>query len=242
MSATREATERPSRAERASRPERSARRSAPASLVGAALPQVNLLPESVRAGQRLREVRGWFGLAVLVSVLLVAGGWFAGTLVVSDAQGGLTAEQDRTSALLADKARYAAVTPVMTDLDRADRASLVASGGEVLWADYLGAVTAVLPENVSLQTFSTQLAGADGGVTTADPLVTPGIAAITFTGTASAAPDIASLIDSLNSVTGFADARVSVVQRNDQELYDVTASVQVTADALSGRLMGSGQG
>lgn len=205
------------------------------------LPRVNLLPEDVRAGQRLREVRGWFGLAVLLALVLVVAAWLFSMMVAGDARDDHLAEQQRTDGLLVEKKEFAAVVPVKTDLERTGKTVLLASGAEVLWADYLGAVTAVLPENVTLQTFVTQLADPTGGALSDDPLVTPGISAITFTGVANAAPDVASLIDSLNSITGFSDARVSVVQRNDQELYDVTASVQVTTDALSLRLMGEGQ-
>ncbi len=216
--------------------ERGARQKAVPTLLGQGLPQVNLLPENVRAVQRLREVRGWFGLAVLVALVLVVGGWLIGTLVVGAAQDELVAEQDRTGQLLAEKQQYAEVTPVLTEIQRMGAATVVASGGEVLWSDYVGAVAAVLPPEVALKTLVT---AADPSVEgEGDPLVTPGVVQLTFTGTSAAPVDVASLLDALDSVRGFDDPRVSVVQRNDESGYDVTGTVQVTEAAFSLRLMG----
>jgi Tfp pilus assembly protein PilN len=218
--------------------ERGSKQRPAATVLGRGLPQVNLLPESVRSVQRLREVRGWFGLAVLVAVVLVAGGWLVGMLVVNGAQDDLTAEQARTDALITEKGQYAEVTPVLAEVQRMGAAMVVASGGEVLWADYLGAVAGVLPPEVALKTVATASAGSDGA-SQVDPLVTPGVVQLTFTGESSSPVDVAALLDSLEGVRGFDDARVSVVQRNDASGYDVTGTVQVTTSAFSLRLMGA---
>jgi Tfp pilus assembly protein PilN len=203
-------------------------------VVAGALPQVNLLPESIRAVRRLRDARGWFGLAVLVSLVLVAVAWFGGTLLVGQAQDEKTAEEQRTTELLADKAQYAEVTPVLAEMQRVRAGLELASGVEVLWSDYTGAISAVLPEGMQLQTLSTQPVGdGEGAVLPADPLVTPGLYQLTFEARAADAPSAAAMIDQLNSVPGFSDSRVTVVDRQIEGYYSVVGTVQVTQAAAS---------
>jgi Tfp pilus assembly protein PilN len=216
--------------------QRTGKQAAEVTVLGRGLPQVNLLPDSVRAVQRLREVRGWFGLAVLVAIVLVVAAWLVGTLIVGNAQDDLTAEQARTDSLLTEKKSYAEVTPVLDDITRMGKATVLASSGEILWSDYLGAVSAVLPPDMSLQTLVTSADPASTGE--GDPLVTPGVVQLTFTGTSATPVDIAALLDAFDGVRGFDDPRVSVVKRNDASAYDVTGTVQVTTSAFSLRLMG----
>jgi len=217
----------------------SGKKAVPSLVTAGAMPQVNLLPESVRAVRRLRNARGWFGLAVLASVVLVVLGWFGGTMLVSEAQDAKTIEEQRTSDLLAQKAQFAEVTPIMNEVERVGRALFVASGSEVLWADYTGAIAAVLPEGVQLQTLSMQMVGTDdGSVLPTDPLVAPGLFQLTFEAHAATAPNAADLVDSFEDVPGFSDARVTVVDRVVEGDFAVTGTVQVTSAALSLRLTG----
>lgn len=203
------------------------------------LPQVNLLPESVRAVRRLREVRGWFGLAVLVALLVVLAAWFLAGLAVTGAEDDRAAEEQRTSTLLAEQAGYAEVTPVMHEAERLGAAMLLASGSEVDWSGYTDAIAAVLPDGVQLTTLAVQTVGADGsGGAPTDPLITPGVQQLTLSARATAAPPVADLVDALDAVPGLADARVSVLEREAEQDYLVTATVQVTTTARSARLMG----
>ncbi len=48
----------------------------------------------------------------------------------------------------------------------------------------------------------------DGGVAT-DPLVTPGVGSISFTGRADTMPDVAAWLDALNSIPGFSGATLT---------------------------------
>ncbi|MEV7971872.1 hypothetical protein [Cellulomonas sp. NPDC089187] len=208
------------------------------SVVGTGLPQINLLPESIRAVRRLRDARGWFGLAVLVCLVLVVLAYLGGTLLVGQAEDDRAAQEQRTAELLVSKGQYAEVTPVIAEVERQQRAILVGSGAEVEWAQYVGAVAAVLPAGMQVNSLAMAPIGLDdGAVMPSDPLVTPGLYQLTFEALAAAAPNAADLIDGLDAVPGFTDARVTVFDRaEDQPLYQVTGTVQVTAAALSGRL------
>jgi Tfp pilus assembly protein PilN len=199
-----------------------------------ALPQVNLLPDSIRAVRRLRNARGWFGLAVLISLVLVVLAFFGGTLLVGQAEDGKTAAEQRTAELLDQKAQYNAVTPVLADMKQVKAGLVLASAAEVLWADYNGAISAMLPEGMQLQTLSMQVVGTDDGtVMPSDPLVTPGLYQLTFEARATEAPVAATLLDSLATVPGFDDPRVTVVDHQAEGYFAVVGTVQVTHAAAS---------
>lgn len=198
------------------------------------LPQVNLLPENIRAVRRLREARGWFGLAVLVSIVLVVLAFVGGTVLVGQARDGKAEAEQRTSDLLAQKSQYSAVTPVLADMKLVKAGLVLASAPEVLWAEYNGAISAMLPEGMQLQTLSMQIVGTEeGAVMPSDPLVTPGLYQLTFEARASEAPVAADLLDALKGVPGFADPRVTVVDHQEEGYFSVVGTVQVTQAAAS---------
>jgi len=201
------------------------------------LPQVNLLPPEVAAGRRIKEVKGWLGLAVVGAIVLVVLGYAVAALDVGRANDARAFEQNRTSDLLSEKAKYVAVTPVLADLGLVKQAQVAAGAPEVLWQPYLNAITAVLPADATVSSLAvaTNDAKATGS---GDPLVTQGVATITLVGTTSSVPDTATWIKALDSVPGFADARVSVAKRDgdgDAAFYDVQSTVQVTPGAYSHR-------
>jgi Tfp pilus assembly protein PilN len=216
---------------------RNGRKAAAGSPLGVGLPQVNLLPPEVTASRRIKEVKGWLGLAVIAAVILVILGYGVSVLDAGRADGEQTHEQQRTSKLLAEKAKYVAVTPVLADLGLATQSVVAAGASEVLWQPYLGAIAAVLPKDATITTLA--VATNDASKTgSGDPLVTQGIATITLVGTTTTLPDTAAWITSLDGVPGFADADVSVAKRNgdgDAAYYDVQATVQVTPGAYSHR-------
>ncbi len=212
---------------------------------GPSLPQVNLLPPEVRADRRLRGARGWFGLAVVLAVLAVAAGWGYGWVRTGAAQDDIVAEQQRTTDLLKQKAQFSAVTPVLAELMRVDAAQKQGSSTEILWSDYLGAITAVLPPDVTVATLTVQAANPmEALAAPTDPLATPSIATIAFTGTATTVPDAAAWADALDAVPGFSSAWVGTVQRAGTDgaiYYDVTSTIQMDATALAKRSFGGEQ-
>ena len=202
-------------------------------------PQINLLPPEVKAGRRLKEIKGWLGLGVLGAVVVVGIGYFVATLEVSSAQDDLAKENDRTGTLISEKAKYAPVTPVLAELNRAQSAQAYGGALEVLWEPYLDAVTAVMPADATLETLVVASASPVDTAPNVDTSDTPDVATVTFSGVINTLPDTAAWIDALNGVPGFSDATLTTAQRaqdgNDDPTYEVTSSVNVDWTALSGR-------
>lgn len=204
---------------------------------GPPLPQVNLLPPEVRAGRQLRRAKLWMGVGVAATCLLVAGGYVLSAVGVVMAERELAAQQERTNDLLAEKALYAEVTPVVTELARVAAAQLAVSTTEVLWADYLGAVTAVLPADASVATIAVEVSN---GEPTDDPLVSPHFGRVTFTGYSTTTPDTIAWLEGLSTIPGFADPTLTVTQKtavDDVVLYEWTVRVHLSQDSFAGRFI-----
>ncbi|HEY3547413.1 MAG TPA: hypothetical protein VGK17_15175 [Propionicimonas sp.] len=208
--------------------------------VGAAsLPQVNLLPPEVRAARGLKVVKRVLALA-LVGVLILIGGVYALSLLQrTAAENELADAQRETKQLQAQEDKYAEVPAVRTALDTTKHAREFAMSTEVQWSGYLAAITAVLPPDASVETFT--LAGATPMALpelAASPLQAPSVGTLSFTGRTATVPDTAAWIDALNSVPGFSDAWVSsaVVEGEDgNTYYTVLSTVQVTDQAYDHR-------
>lgn len=115
---------------------------------------------------------------------------------------------------------------------------------DVLWYRYLNDLALTYPSEVWLQNFTAAVAAPAGPTAGAapvagtDPLATPGIGAITFTGRALEHSDVASWLDVLDGTPGFADGSFSTSTRTQvdgQDVVDFTSDVVVTGDALSHR-------
>ncbi|WP_258723184.1 fimbrial assembly protein [Cellulomonas sp. NS3] len=207
-------------------------------LVGAPeLPQVNLLPPEVRAARGLVHLKRWLALAFVVVLVLVAGLYGAALLARGSADSELAEAQARAAELQAQEAEYAEVPRVVNDLRRATEARTLGMSTEVLWKQYLDAVAAVLPTNVSISTFTVaQATPVTAPEAPADPLATQGIGTITFTSTAVGLPDNAAWIDALNSVPGFyaANATAEALGEDDGVVaYTVSSTVQVNETAFA---------
>ena len=76
-----------------------------------------------------------------------------------------------------------------------------------------------------------------------DQLLNPGIGTVTLAHRSPTLPDISAWIDALGKIEGFADVNVTVAQTAEDDgdvYYEVTSTVQVMNEALSGRYLGEG--
>lgn len=203
------------------------------------LPQVNLLPVSVRAGRALQRVKVWL-LLVLGAVLIVALlGYVASMLSVSSAQSELETVQAETLRLQQEQSTYSEVPQIKGQIANAELARTVGMGSEILWSDYLYAVLLQMPAGSQLTAFATTAMNPlEGPPVPADPLVVAGIASVAITHRSPTLPDTAAWIDMLNSIEGMHDAQVltqTVGEEDGVVYYEVTSTVQLSVDALSGR-------
>lgn len=200
--------------------------------LGPGLPQVNLLPPEVRAARGLRVVKRWLVLSLVFLLVLIAGAYVWSLMERATAQDALAQAQAETARLQAEERQYAEVPLVLRSLDDTTTAREVGMSTEVTWKPYLDAITAVLPDDVSIESFT--LGGATpmtAAPPPSSPLEAPSLGRLSLTGRTATVPDAAALIDALDSIPGFADAWVSsaTVEGVDGETYYlINATVQVT--------------
>ena len=205
----------------------------------AVMPQVNLLPPEIRAARGLRVVKRWL-LLVLALVVAVSAMGFAGSLLVkSAAEDDLAQAQTETSRLQLEQQKYAEVPQVLNEVQAVTSARQLGMSTEVQWKSYLGAISAVLPHGVSIDSLAfTGATPMTPAAPAANPLGAPSVGQVKFTARSQTVPDTAALIDALNSVPGFVDAFVSsttVTSNTALTYYTVDASVQVTTAAYDHR-------
>ncbi|GAA3821568.1 PilN domain-containing protein [Cellulomonas soli] len=216
----------------------SQRRKGGAALTGTgALPQVNLLPPEVRAARGLRATKRWLGLGLVATLALCVAGYGAALISGGLADAELTDAQARTGVLQAEQTQYAEVPVVLNALNQATTARQLGMSTEVQWKPYIDAIAAVLPEGVSIDTFTvtgaTPMAAAAAPT---DPLQAAGMGSIQFTTRSSTIPDVAAWVDALDSVPGFASAWAGAATLTSDETgayYTVSSAVVVTSDAFS---------
>ncbi|RMI13099.1 fimbrial assembly protein [Cellulomonas triticagri] len=202
-------------------------------------PQVNLLPAEVTQGRRLKSTKRLLVLALAVVLLVIALGYVGSLFLARHAASELTAAQAETTRLQDEKAQYAEVPQVLSDIATAEIARQQAMSSEILWPDYLEALRAVTPEGVSYDSISVAV-GAPGqpyGGST-NPLSGTTIGQVAFTARSLTLPDTAAWIDAIEGVSGMSNpwfSSASISEEDGVVFYQVQASVDLLPSALSGR-------
>ncbi len=203
-------------------------------------PQVNLLPEEIRARRTLGTVKRW-ATGSLAATALVVGAVTAAAVVERGIADSELAQADaETTALLTQQRPFSEVTTVRAEVASVAEARAAALAGEVLWSGYLDALVAMTPDGVRISGLDYLGASPTAPApASADPLVDAGLGTLTFTAVAREIPDTATWADALETVPGLSDARISSARLGDagnaEFRYTVTGSVQVDAAALSHR-------
>ncbi|MFS0704174.1 fimbrial assembly protein [Cellulomonas sp. 179-A 9B4 NHS] len=204
-----------------------------------AVPQVNLLPPEYGARRALAALkrRLLFALVVVLAVAAVAYGVAFTTLTAARAE--QTRAEQETTRLLQEQQQYAEVPQVLGQLTRAEDARRLGMSTEIMWAPYLRAVGAVMPEGMLLTQFA--MTGATPMLAPAppsNPLQKETVSALAFEAVTDEVVDTAAWADALNAMPGFHDAWVSTAsadEYNGQPVYKYTSTVRVTSDAYADR-------
>jgi hypothetical protein len=207
-------------------------------LAAPALPQVNLLPAEISEARTLGVVKQWLVVSLGVTALAVGTVAAVAQLRVQDAAAQLSQANAETAGLLAAQRPFGEVTAVRTELESVRSARSFALGTEILWSDYLGAVEAVTPDGVTIQTLD--YSGATPLVTApvpSDASVDTGVGTLSFTAQAEGLTDAADWADALDAVPGFDDVRVTTAALSDPtaDRYTLTGTIQVDEAALAHR-------
>ena len=201
-------------------------------------PQVDLLPPEVRAGRKFRQTKRLLALLVLAVVLLAVLGWVYALFTLRDANQQVADAQAETDRLTAEQATYAEVPQVQSQLSRAQDAISSATATEILWKGYLEAFRAVTPSGVTYSQMSLSVSSDPSANVSSDPLQSPSIGQISFSGSAATLPDLAAWMDAVRTVPGLADPWFSQANVTDQEgnvSFQISGTVQITDAALAHR-------
>lgn len=207
-----------------------------------ALPQVNLLPSSVRARRALQRIKVWLviGLGVVLTAALLA--YVFAMLSASSAEDELDEVRADTQRLLSEQAKYSEVPVILAQIEAARAAELVGMGNEVLWLEYFMSALDALPKDAQLAGFETMTqTPLMAAPLPADALVAPGLGTVRLTHRSDTVGDLSEWVRALEEVPGFDDVQyvTAVITEDDgDEFYETLTTAQVTAEALSGRLTG----
>jgi len=193
----------------------------------------------VRAARALRHTKQWLLVALLLVVASLVVVYAIAVMGRATANAELVNSQAETASLRAEEQKYAAVQPLITGITHAEDARRTVMAPEIQWKQYLDAIAAVLPANVSITSFAvTQGSTTSPAPAAPDALTTQGVATIMFTARAVTLPDSAAWSDSLNGIPGFYSAFTSsesIGEKDSVVAYEVTSMVQVNDSALLGR-------
>lgn len=209
------------------------------------LPQVNLLPASVRAGRALQRTKVYLLLVVGVVVIAAILGYVASMLAVSSAQSELEIVQAETTRLQQKQSTFSEVPQVKGQIADTEAARSVGMASEVAWSSYVSEILLQMPPgSVVTSIVTTAMSPLDPAPVPADPLVPGGVASVAISHRSPTLPDTAAWLDVLNGIGGLHDAQVSTQAISEEDgvvYYEVTTTVQVGADALTGRFGPEGE-
>ncbi len=196
----------------------------PPLLVGAP-PRANLLPPSVLTAQRGRKAVRVVLFMVVASIVVVALGMGAASVVVTQSAVALAEERAKSDALLAAQAEYSDVSQMMAIRSRLLSERAAAAATDVDWAGYLGLVRGTLAPGMELQSADVQASTPlEQIVQPTAPLMAPRIATLSLT---ASAPDLAAVeswLAALQTLPGYTDAMPGSISAAE----DGTLTAQVT--------------
>lgn len=206
-------------------------------LIFGAIPRADLLPGELKAEAKLAAQRRALGGLVILSVILVAGGYAYATITAVASAQRLVDSNTTTTSLLNQAKEYSEVTQLQAQVKTDKAAQIVGVSTEIDWQAYLELVQGSLPAGTSIRTVSatTVAAGAEAPAP-GGPLLNPSIATLNFDATTATLPDVSAWIDSLSKLPGFADALATSITQQDGG-YSVTIVMHITEEALANRFI-----
>jgi Tfp pilus assembly protein PilN len=213
----------------------------------ATMPRVNLLPPEIAERHRFRRVQmGLIGTAV-AALLAVAGLYILAAGQVGDAQSDLDTQTETGQRLQREVNTFAQVPAVRAQVDAAEARLTQAMGQEVRWSYFLNDLSLTLPRGVWITKVNanqvvagTPAAAAAAPTGTQQPILTPGIGSVEFTGRALGHNDVAAFLDALAKQKGYASPYFTNAAFDDQAtlakpVVRFTSTTAVTEAALSNR-------
>ncbi len=204
--------------------------------------KVDLLPQELRVKRKAAVVRRRLGFLVFLVALLVSGSVLLVRAQASQAKVNLFIEQANTQSLLLQQRKYGQVQQIQKDVDTVQAAQQVGTSTEINWKNYLIAVQATLPSNVTLDSVNIDSATPFTSYAQASaPLQGERIATLSFTALSSTLPKVPQWLIALATLPGYADANPGSVTRTATGSYSVNITMHINQAAFTNRFANVGK-
>lgn len=206
-------------------------------------PRVDLLPPEVRAERRNARTRrgfGWGVLAVLLVVLIAAGGAFSLNVL---SQANLIAARSETASVLAQQQRFASVRGVQKQVALAEAAEQAGGSTEIDWKALLDQVTVAQPAGLTLSTLAVDSVSPIALYQqSADPLQGPRVGTVTVVGVSATLPNVPAWVAALQKIPGVVDVVPGTVSLDEvNNVYKATVTIHVSDSLYTKRFEPKGQ-
>lgn len=204
--------------------------------------RVDLLPQELRIKRKAAVVRRRLGFLVILVAVLVSGSILLVRAQASQAKVNLFIEQANTQSLLLQQRKYGQVLQIQKQVDTVQAAQQVGTSTEINWKNYLIAVQATLPSNVTLDSVNIDSATPFASYAQASaPLQGERIATLSFTAISSTLPKVPQWLIALATLPGYADANPGSVSRTATGSYSVNITMHINQAAFTNRFANVGK-
>lgn len=202
------------------------------------VPRVNLLPPELAAAERFRRVQAAMGGLVVLALVVVGGIYLHERSTVSHAKSQLASTQADNANLQRSLRSLAGIRTAYNAVATERALVTEAMASEVKWSYFMNDIALRIPSNVWLTSIqATQGASAPTSTTASATAPAAGsIGTLNFSGVAFRHNDVASWLDALTKVDGFANPTFSKSTEaaiGNHGVVDFTSSVDVTPSALA---------
>ncbi len=201
--------------------------------------QVNLLPPDVLKAQRFRQLTGLVAAVGALVLLVIVGLYFMQVQNLSSVNGDIEDKETTNAGLQAQVASLQKYADLQTEAQEQTALLSVAYAGEVSFASQLMDLSRVIPSDVYFTDLAVQLTATSQDTTaTATTAETPTgvIGAISGNGNAASFDTIATFLDRMETVKGWANPWVQTLGRSPETgLVAYTIGTDLTAEAETPR-------
>ena len=165
----------------------------------------DLTPPELIESRRLNVLRKIIGAALALLVVILAAVYAFAYLGNSSASDALSAEQSRTSSLIASQSQYSNVTRIQAKLTQIDGQLKTVMGSDVDMQPLVASLRAALPNTMSLKNIVLSLTPATANSAAASGLNMSGhqvVGSVTLSGDARSLAGVSAYVDALGALPG----------------------------------------
>jgi type II secretory pathway pseudopilin PulG len=199
-------------------------------------PHVQLLPQSVRDRERAAITRRRLAMLVVLSLVLVGGGYGLAWMRNSIAQQELETARQATESILTEQAQYSEGARAAALVAGIEAAQQTVTLNEIPWDVVFDQIAGMAPEGTIIDG-ATVVAQApwEPALSVEGPLRTTRVALLTLTFGGPTVIDAATMTTRLSQLAGYVDSRLDSSILDDGGRYATVVRVMLDVEAASGR-------